>query len=85
MKPCPSDRIPCQVIGCGRTTKDLGTFSEWICGDHYRLVSRRIKRLRARVRREQRGKANTILSRINLYLWREAKRQAIERAMGITA
>lgn len=79
------DRVHCQVIGCRRTKKREWLGHEWLCGDHWRLVSPRIKRLRAKVRRQLKRGRNSVLDRIDGYLWREAKRQAIERAMGIRA
>lgn len=38
-------RIPCCVPFCRRTTQ-AGQFSEWICGKHWALVSKRTKRWR---------------------------------------
>lgn len=40
-----TDRTPCCVPFCRRTTK-AGAFSEWICGKHWALVSKRTKRWR---------------------------------------
>lgn len=39
------NRLPCCVPFCRRTTK-AGGFSEWICGKHWRLVSRKTKQRR---------------------------------------
>lgn len=49
---------------------------EWICADHWRLVPRRIKRLRRlAVRRHKHW--------LVMLLWQRAKRHAIEAAAGI--
>jgi len=82
------ERLTCCIPFCRRTVARKGKFSdaeEMICGPHWRLVSRKIKRLRAAIRREQR--LNRFAHRPDLddWLWREAKRQAIERSAGITA
>lgn len=40
-RPCPSDRLPCLVPGCGRTFKaGVGDSAdtEIMCGKHYRLA-----------------------------------------------
>lgn len=39
----PPDRLHCIVPFCRRTFKRTGRFSEWICGPHWRLVSRAAK------------------------------------------
>lgn len=49
-------RIGCVVPGCRRTRGDrkgdpLQPGMEWICGEHWALVDRSLKRLRARSRR----------------------------------
>ena len=71
-------RIPCIVpyCGCGATCYPPGY--EIICSKHYRLVDRALKTLRRRARKA--GK-----NRLDHMLWQRIKRQAIERAMGITA
>jgi hypothetical protein len=43
-----SDRIPCCVPFCRRTRRDDGSFSEWICGKHWALVSRKAKLMKRR-------------------------------------
>lgn len=40
------DRLTCCVPFCRRTCRNEKGFSEWICPDHWRLVSRRTKRRR---------------------------------------
>jgi hypothetical protein len=71
-------RIPCVVphCRCGATCYPPGF--EIICPKHYRLVDRSLKALRRRARRA--GK-----HRLDQLLWRRIKRQAIERATGISA
>lgn len=89
-------RLLCCVPFCRRTRADDGDFVEWMCGDHYRLVDRRLKTLRSRIRRRcekivrgadyRRGWVHLRVTRAhhtdNL-LWDRMKRQAIERAAGI--
>lgn len=43
-----TERISCCVPFCRRTTRNDGTFSEWICGKHWRLVSRKAKLFKRR-------------------------------------
>lgn len=68
-------RVPCVVPFCRRTTK-AGNFREWICGKHWRPVSRRLKWLKRTAKR--RGRYD-----IAARTWERCKRQAIERAAGI--
>jgi hypothetical protein len=41
-------RLPCCVPFCRRTIGAEGTFSEWICGRHWRLVDKDLRRLKSR-------------------------------------
>ena len=41
-------RIPCCVPFCRRTCRCDGTFSEWICGNHWCSVSKRAKAFKRR-------------------------------------
>lgn len=84
-----ADRVPCQVIGCGRTIAALKIKpdGEWICADHWALVDPAIKRLKLRAKRRAKrlGRwtyTNAVLAR---GIWARCKKQAIERALGITA
>lgn len=89
MKP---GRIQCIVIACG-CSADASKYApgtEIICPKHYRHVDRHLKRRRAKIRRL--GKRATLLGRQGVAdyferkdweLWAEAKRQAIEAAVGI--
>ena len=78
----PSQRVPCAVPFCRRTRGlrrgDERLPPEWICGDHWRLVDRRLRRLKAKAERRERW-------RLAAMLWLRCKRQAIERAFGIAA
>lgn len=75
-------RLKCCILGCnGSTGKD---YEEWICSNHWPLVSKTIKRRRAMLRR--RGKKTgwtEQLKRMDDALWERAKKQATERSMGI--
>lgn len=50
-----SDRISCLCPGCRRTYHNREGYNEWICGNHWRLVSptarRRYSKLRSRYKR----------------------------------
>ncbi len=67
-------RLPCCVPFCRRTTPS-GRWAEWLCPRHWRLVDADIKALRRHARRKGRA-------RLDAMLWRRAKRQAVERALG---
>jgi len=41
-------RIPCCVPFCRRTTRNDGSFTEWICAKHWRLVGRKAKLIKRR-------------------------------------
>lgn len=78
-------RLACCVPFCQRTIANKEGWTEWLCPDHWRLVNRKIKALRARVRRKIRLNRYNHGRDLDAWLWREAKRQAIERAAGISA
>ena len=76
-------RQPCLVPGCRRTRLHAG--GEWICGDHWRLTDRHVRRTLFRaVKRFRHGgeKAETFAS-VARQCWRRLKTQAIERAGGL--
>lgn len=85
-------RIACCVPFCRRTRGDrkgwpLTEGDEWICQDHWPLVSKTIKKRRAKLRRYLKRlrpgpKVGRVLD-IDDRLWAKAKKQAIERAAGI--
>lgn len=66
----------CQVPFCRRSTsRPKPYWDEWLCAQHYKLVDKRLKNLRSAAWRRRRYQ-------LDRWLWREAKRQAIERALG---
>ncbi len=82
----------CIVPYCPRTTRTFPLGHEWLCADHWKLVDTAFKRLRTRIikRAKKRGRFQKWTHRDALELtlmgwWRRAKKQAIERAMGISA
>jgi hypothetical protein len=88
-------RICCCVPGCKRSTARFES-GEIICAKHYRLVDKKLKKLRARIRARDRrnhqpGRIITALIALRILraeqtdamIWERIKKQAIERAMGI--
>lgn len=83
-------RLPCCVPFCRRSTART-EFSEWLCGDHWRLVDRRRRRVYGRYMRQWRRYGPE--ARVHIdgrvfraaadRIWRRLKREAIERAAGI--
>lgn len=86
------DRSSCCVPFCRRTTTTFPPGHEWLCADHWRLVDRSLKLSRTRlVRRfkrrgwfEDRRRWPTVNRALD-GIWRRMKRQAIERAAGMSA
>lgn len=91
-----TDRIPCVVIGCRRSRKPWsdGSDHRWVCGTHWRHVSKVKKRrmswaLRRWNKITGRGAAHTndvraqALSRIWWRTFDTACKEAIEAAVGI--
>jgi hypothetical protein len=85
MKP---DRLPCLVPWCRRTRK-REHFREWICGKHWTLVDRDLRRRFSRSRRlwqkATRLNRDEAMRAIDLSArrqWDWIKDQAITRAMG---
>lgn len=70
-------RIRCEVPFCNRTTARFQPPMQWICGEHWRLVPKRLRRLKALAKR--RGKPEAVQA----YLWNKCRQHAIEAAMGI--
>ena len=98
----PRPRYPksgCCVPFCRRTSTLFK--SEWLCGMHWRLVDRALKRFRTKRLRQlyrawEEAKAQDPNSRATFkawrqwhrserLIWRRMKRQAIERAAGATS
>lgn len=85
-----NDRIPCCIPFCKRTGSraKFPNCSEFMCGKHYQLGSRTLRRRRAKLRRRMlrtRGDTRDAqrLSALDWRLWDRIKAQAIERAAGI--
>jgi len=76
-------RIACCIPFCRRTARNDKGWAEWMCCNHWRLVSKKIKRLRAADRRKKRLNRYNHGRDLDDWLWREAKRQAVERSAGI--
>lgn len=76
------DRHPCLVPYCRRTCKP-GDFREWICGKHWPLVDKHLKRRRARLRRMWKRRQDPRIEALDARVWERCKAQAIERAAGI--
>lgn len=79
-------RTSCIVPFCRRTSTVMP--GEWVCGEHWRLVDRGLKRVRTRLirrwRRNGRWDApDHAVDRTLNAIWRRMKRQAIERASGV--
>lgn len=86
-------RLRCVVPFCRHTRGDrkgqppITPDTEWICGEHWRLVDRQTKRLfRANRRRLWRIPGRQLRGpeaqeRVHRRLWQTMKRQAIERAL----
>lgn len=75
-------RLHCCVPFCRRTT-GRAEFSEWICGDHWKLIPLPERKVYGRHvkqwRRYHRDDDGTAADRI----WERLKRKATETAMGI--
>jgi hypothetical protein len=83
------DRLQCCVPFCRHTRAKLPRdhiFSEWICGDHWRMVDKKYRRVYGRYVRQWRrsgpSEKQTEYDAANR-LWHWLKRKAIERATGI--
>jgi len=92
IRPLKPDRIPCCVIGCGRTASKewAGNNTEIICGPHWRMVN---KHLRSRYRRcwrlikKARARNSEValryLYRVENEVWEKIKADANNVAVGI--
>jgi hypothetical protein len=75
-------RIACCVPFCGRGSRRWPS-GEIICGKHYALVDRALKRQRAKYRahfRRHGAEDTENAERVDALMWRWIKEQAIERA-----
>ena len=80
-------RLPCSVPFCRRTTA-TGRFAEWLCANHWPLVSPALKarkRKAARLLRQARlrGLEKPMIEARAAQIWERCKAEAIERAAGI--
>lgn len=80
-------RIPCCVPFChgsrgDRKNQPVCEGMEWICSKHWRLVSRKTKRLRSAARRRFKARPGHA-DRADAIIWARCKREAIEAAAGI--
>ena len=83
-------RVRCCVPFCERTRGDrkneppLGPGTEWICGEHWQRVPRRLKLIRSRLKRRSTGPGWTDTDKlISARVWLRCKRAAIEAAAGL--
>lgn len=77
------DRIVCCVPFCRRTTRNDKGYSEWICGKHWPLVPRHLKRRKRQAERIAKRGDRPAAWRLAGLIWQRCKREAIERAMGL--
>lgn len=85
-------RVRCLVPHCDRTRGDrkgdqLHPGAEWICGEHWRRVPRRLKLIRSRLRRRRArlgGKMTDVMRGIESRSWERCKRAAIEAGVGLS-
>jgi hypothetical protein len=71
------ERVACLVPGCRHTRRNDAGWSEWVCADHWRLLTRDEKRVWRRVKR---WGSRMVYARV----WRAMRRRVIERAMGVS-
>ena len=80
-----SDRTPCCIPYCNRTTDELAVRGrEWICGKHWPLVPKNLKRLHARKKREAKRAADK--ERANRHaamVWRRIKKRLTDSEVGL--
>lgn len=71
--------LRCCVPFCERSTTRT-EFSEWLCGDHWKLIERKHRRVYGRYVRQWRRYKICDAPEAASRLWRWMKRRAIERA-----
>ena len=82
-------RLTCAVPGCARTRgqrkgeQPIRDGEEWVCGDHWRLVPRWMRAIKARAFRRAKRVYTPAHVRAALRIWARCKREAIERSVGI--
>jgi len=79
--------LHCAVPFCNHTTKadrKMGVWVEWVCGKHWRMVPRQMRRILTRLRKMQaRSRDQFELQRRQQRIWRRCRRAAVERAAGL--
>jgi hypothetical protein len=84
-----SERLRCLVPFCRRTRGDrkgdpIGPGDEWVCGPHWSVTDRALRRLYSLCRRRtRRGWTDRDWRGLQVGLWHRLKRQATERAVGL--
>lgn len=80
-----TERIQCVVPFCRRTTARFKPPTEWICGEHWKLIPHAQRRVWGRLRRQWRrfGPESGIGGERWYRVWDRLKRSAIEAAGGI--
>lgn len=79
-------RLNCVVPYCRRTRGDrkndpVTEGMEWICADHWKLVGRKLKLDRRRFKRRYGSSEHGW--KLDSWIWKRMKAQAIETAMGL--
>lgn len=72
-----SDRTSCLVPFCRRTRKPKFDGEEWICGDHWRGVPKRVKRRYSAARRIHTAKPSPKSAVLCGKLWKRCKDEAV--------
>lgn len=79
-------RLNCLVPGCRRTRgqhkgeRPVRADEVWVCGEHWRLVPRKMKAVLTRTRRKARRTGNYVPSH---RIWWRCAHVAIERSVGL--
>lgn len=79
-----TQRLNCLVPVCRRTRGirkgETHLPEEWICGEHWALVPKRMRAIRARTKRAGTSSGDW---RRDDRIWRRVAKEAIERSMGL--
>ena len=78
-----SERIGCCVPFCRRTRLNPG-FNEWICGKHWAVIAKDRRRVYGRLKGRWRRFGDPRDQARAWRIWDRLKREAIERAVGIS-
>ncbi len=71
-------RLRCLVPFC-RRTRAAGDFMEWVCAEHWRQVSRTLRRRYSRARRKMKRRPTLAQCKRIETLWNHCREQAIGR------